>query len=369
MKIIIATAQENYRDYASNDSLIQAFRDLGHEVLSCGPYIGNYDGEFKGKRDIRFYDKHEHPETYSYSEVLEKSPWKPDLILQIDPHFYLIGPKPKDIVSAYYIVDVHRGASVFREMALKGNFNFVFLAHKYFAPLFETVGLKCYWLPRAYSDTYIHEYSEIEPLADISFCGETGINDKLLHFDKFDAEVGLKYHDEPILETDPSKKYRSWENRTMEYTERAEILICLSQDFKIRIYEKGYGPKYAKALCRGKIVVNHSLWFDSALRNFEVLACNRFLITDMLPFQDELLSDVLHYKSFNHYFMPFLDNFKLEYQEIKELVQYYLEHEDDRDEMIIRGNKFVKKYHTFKHRAQTIIDTIEGKCEGYARPY
>ena len=169
----------------------------------------------------------------------------------------------------------------------------------------------------------------------------------------------------------PENKYRSWSNHSLEYAERAEILHRLSKDFNVRVYKDcpaSRGPNYAKIINRGKISVNHSVWKDSALRNFEVLASNRFLITDMLPFQDELLGDGLHYRSYNQYFLPFLANFDLEYEEIKGLVEYYLENEELRNETARNGRDFVKKYHTFKNRAQTVIDTIEGKEKGYVKP-
>ncbi len=369
MRILIANTEFEDREYSSSLSLIQAFRGIGHEVITCGAKLGNFKGELLSQKDIKVYDRETHPETYTYDEVLQQCDKTPDLILQIDPHFYFIGNKPKDIKSAYYIVDVHRGAEVFRKMAVIGRFDYVFIAQKYFMPHFERGGLNCYWLPRAYNDNYIKEYDDIDIECDISFCGETGIGDVLNTFNKTDTKLGLDYHNGEYELTAPEFKYRSWSNHTMEYAERAEILTRLSRDFNLRVYNKSYGPKYAQALCRGKIVVNHSLWKDSALRNFEVLACNRFLIADYLPFQEELLLDKVHYRSYNQSFKPCLKNFDLEYEEIKGLIDGYLYNDNKREEIVDKGNDLVKKYHTFKHRAQTIIDTINGKCDGYTKPY
>lgn len=374
MKILICCAESTKnKRYTSNDSFIQAFKDLGHEVITCGPTFGNFDGELIGQiRDIRVHDKKEHPETWTYEEILDKCPIKPDLILQMDPHFYLKGDKPKNIICAYYVVDVHRGASVFRDMALAGNFDYVFLAHKYFMPLFAKKGLNCYWLPRAFDDTYMREYPEIDIECDISFIGENGLHEKINKFNVYDTKVGNWYHEGPYPPVAPWDKYRSWDSHTMEYAERAEILHRLSQDFNLRVYQDNIdsrGPNYAKMLCRGKLTVNHSLWYDSALRNFEVLACNRFLISDALPYQDELLTHTKHYFAYNQFFSPHIQNFDLEYECIKDIVKFMLEHEKERKEIARVGCEFVNKYHTFKNRAETLIDTIEGKAKGYVKPY
>lgn len=369
MRILIANTEFEDREYSSSLSLIKAFRDIGHEVITCGAKLGNFEGEMSSKKNVKVYDSRVHPEIYSYDQILQQCSKIPDLILQVDPHFYFVGKKPKSIKSAYYIVDVHRGAEIFRKMAVEGNFDYIFIAQKYFMSHFERIGLNCYWLPRAYNDDYIKEYEDIDIECDISFCGENGLHDMLNTFNKFDEKIQLSYHDSNYDLVSPEFRYRSWVNHTMEYAERAEILTRLSRDFNLRVYNKSYGPKYAQAICRGKIVVNHSLWKDSALRNFEVLACNRFLISDYLPFQEELLLDKIHYRSYNQYFRSFLQNFDLEYEEIKALVEYYLHNKDERKQIIQQGNEFVKKYHTFKHRAQTIIDTVNDKCNGYIKPY
>lgn len=375
MNILIACAENPFiKQYSSQESLIQAFRDLGHNVITCGPQNLNYFGDLKSTlRDIKVYDKLEHPEKYTYDEILSKLDKTPDLILQTDPNFFFVGNKPSNIPCAYYIVDVHRGASVFRKMALEGKFDFVFIAQKYFIPIFKRVKLNCYWLPRAYNSNYIKEYKDIEIECDISFIGENGFSKEMNIFNALDADLDINFHIGIYPGIDFNKKYRCWDNHTMEYAERAEILHRLSKDFNLRVYDnntiKSRGEGCAKIISRGKITVNHSLWKDSALRNFEVLACNRLLITDNLPFQDELLLDNVHCRTYNQYFLPFISNFDLEYEEIKELVKYYLDNEKEMQEIAVRGMEFVKKYHTFKNRAQTIIDTIFNGAEGYVKPY
>jgi hypothetical protein len=368
MRILIAGSREKDRSHTSTGSLMQAFRDLGHEVITCGHVVNDPDNKYENNRDIKF-NYRPHPEFYTYEEILSRVDGKIDLILQLDPGFYFSGDKPKDIPCVYYIVDVHRGAKIFKEMAKVGNFDYLFIAHKYFSPLFDEFK-NVYWLPRAFDDTYIKEYPEVKIECDISFCGENGIADKIDTFDHYDEQLGLRYHNGAYPDVWTNEKYRSWDNHSMEYAERAEILMRLSKDFNVRIYEKAYGERYAQTICRGKIGINRSLWYDSALRNFEIMACNRLLITDMLPFQDELIYDNQHYLAYNHYYLPFLDNFDLEYGLIRELVIKSLDGNLGIDAMYMarEAKQFVYNFHTFKNRAQTILDTVEGKCKGYAKP-
>lgn len=348
----------------SGNSLRNALMALGHKVITCGPDKGNYDGKLTSGCDIKVYDKREHPETYTYKEILEKSDSGIDFILQTDPNFYLVGEKPRNIISAYYLIDVHRGGNIFREMALKGSFNVVFLAHKYFIPLFEMVGLNVFWLPRAYDDSYIYEYKDIEPEIDLTFCGRTGLLPELEIFDKMDTDINRRYHEGPFPDLPPEKKFIGWDNRSMEYSARAEILMRLSRDFKIRIYEETIGPEYTKIICKGKITVNRSLWLDSALRNFEVMACNRFLITDDLPYQRELFQDKIHCRTYRNYYQPQFSNFDLDYECIRDLVQYYLTYEAQRNKISYCGMQHVQKYHSFKRRAEHLINVIDGIKRG-----
>lgn len=379
MKILICCAET--KKYIFETSFIQAFKDIGHDVVTCGAVIGDYAEPDKlilkdSSKDIKVWDKKEHPETYTYAEILAlykaHHNCNPDLILQYDPHFYLTGEKPKDIVSAYYIVDAHRGADVFRRMALQGSFDYIFIAQKYFMPLFRRVGLNCFWLPCGYDDNFIKEYPEIEQQCDIVFAGETGLSKELNNYTTYDSELEVHYHANEYLNIPHERRYRSWNNHSMEYAERAEILIRLSRDFDLRVYEDSQnsrGENYAKILCRGKIVVNHSLWFDSAYRNLEVLGCKRFLVADMLPYQEELLKAGYHYYSYRHYFLPFLSNFDLEYEEIKGRIDWVLRTKEHINFIIENGYNHVKKYHTFKERAKLVTDIVfNGRKEGYIEP-
>lgn len=344
----------------SGNSLMNAFKTLGHNTFTCGPKLGNFSGELLSECDIQVYDK-PHPERYSYDEIVNKineKKLKIDLIVQLDSHFYFYGNPPEEIITAYYLVDIHRGGLVFRNLAIEGNFNLLFLAHKYFERHFLRKNLNPIWLPRAFDDTYVKEYPEIKQECDISFCGETGISKSILNFPYFDEEIGKHYHEGPFKDAPKEWCYKGWGNRSMEYAERAELLIRLSKDYNVRIYEYSFGEQYAKTICRGKIGFNRSLYRDSALRNFEIMACNRLLITDDLPYQEELFQDKVHCRTYRNYYQPQFPNFDLDYEEVRSLVDYYLEHERERKELAIVGREHVFKNHTFRNRAEKILEHV-----------
>jgi hypothetical protein len=362
MKILICYAWT--KDRESGDSLVNAFKALGHEITTCGPAKKNFDGDLLGERDIKVYDKREHPERYTYDEILSKSGQSFDLILQCDSGFYFTGNKHKDVFSACYLVDIHRGGKIFRDMAIEGNFDVVFVGQKYFMHLLEKKELNCYWLPRAYDSLYIKEYEDVDAIADISFCGQSGIHKSINTFQFQDEQLKLKYHSGAYRDCLPFERFSGYENSSFEYAARAEILMRLSKDFNTRLYEEAYGENYAKAICRGKITVNRSLWFDSALRNFEVMACNRFLITDELPYQEELFNDFIHCRTYRNYYQPQFANFDLDYECIRNLVEYYLKHTDERNAINLRAKIHVEKNHTFINRAERIVRIVERLKKG-----
>ena len=132
MKILIATAASEQEQCAAQCA-IRAFKSLGHEVCVAGAVYGRNDVSIPSAEagDIDLPDK-PYPETYTYKEVLDKCPWTPDFILQIEPHFYFTGEKPKDMKSYYWVLDPHRGGIGHRDMALEGSFNAIFITQPFF---------------------------------------------------------------------------------------------------------------------------------------------------------------------------------------------------------------------------------------------
>ena len=349
------------------DNIVNGFKALGHNTTTCGPARGNFSEPLLSKHDIPVIDKINHPEIYNYDDILklfnDKYGYNPDLIVQLDSHFYFSGKKPKDIPCVYWIADIHRGPIVFRDMAIAGNFDKIFLTQKYYAPIFDRVGLDCDILPWAYDSTCIFEQN-IKSECDISFVGTTGIKQDVFKkyfslYGELDEEIGLRYYRMHDLAAIPlEERLMGWDNRSFEYSERAELLVRLSKDFNVRVYERCSGEKLAQALSRGMIGFHHSLRRDITLRLFEVPAVNRLLIADEIPFLEEYMVNKKHFVSFRQYYQPIFAGFNLDYEEVKYRVSYYLKHHNEREEIALQGMRHVQQNHTFKCRAEQLLKIV-----------
>lgn len=104
-----------------------------------------------------------------------------------------------------------------------------------------------------------------------------------------------------------------------------------------------YGDEMVKLINRAKIVLNiHSEEFpDTETRVFEVLGCRRFLLTEKLSVEN-----------------PFIDRKHLvECTDLGDMIrqiQYYLEHEAEREEIAEQGYLEAKEKHTYKKRAEDL---------------
>jgi hypothetical protein len=348
MKILIGTGASEPEQCAAKCA-IRGFKRLGHEVCVAGPVYGRNDISIPTAEavDIDLPDK-PYPETYTYKEILDKAPWTPDFILQIEPHFYFTGEKPKDIPSYYWILDPHRGGLGHRDMALEGNFNAVLITQPFFVNSYSMKKIKAYWVAQAYDDERVQHDPLIQPECDLAFIGETGIHEDLLKFDKHDLD-GFYYTDTLPDQIIPTE--------SKEYAERAQLLGYLMEDFNVRIYERNVGG-YSKILQKGEVGFNRSLFLDINLRVFEIMACKRLLITDIVPHLDRLLQPLEHYLPYGQFgFDPFNPNFKLDYEQVKEAFDFALNN-TKRDEIAQKGYECAIKDHTYKRRAEQIVEII-----------
>lgn len=82
-------------------------------------------------------------------------------------------------------------------------------------------------------------------------------------------------------------------------------------------------------------------------RIFEILGAGGFQLTD-------------YKKTLENFFEigREIECYKTE-KDLLDKIEYYLQNEDERKKIAQRGNNIVKKKHTYKHRAKTILDDIE----------
>ncbi len=100
-----------------------------------------------------------------------------------------------------------------------------------------------------------------------------------------------------------------------------------------------------------KICVNkhhgQSVYNGLNLRSFEVLACGGFQLVDRLPGMHELLApgkEVVCYESYDH---------------ARELADCYLARPEARAEIGRRGRERVLREHTYRHRMETMLDSVK----------
>lgn len=341
-KIIVCTGMGE-PEFSSNKGLIAAFRNLGHEAVTCGP---GYWGRPAG--DVAVDDK-QFPEKYTYEEVLEKAPWTPDFMLQIEPHFFLTGEKPPEIKSAYYFTDPHAAGYMWHKMILEGQFNLVLCGQKYFLPLFRDTPCRAEWLPPGFDERRFSGAVPKSPIADIVFVGQTGL-----------ANLDFFLEDENGCYTDyvPECQF-SGAPPSYDYAERAALLYRLARDFTIRIYNNVWEtPNLENALQTGLIGFNRSLLHDISIRCYEVMAAGRYLVTDKIPYLSDNLGMGALYTSYNSYYRPFYQNFDLEYLQVYRLIRNILNNWEGYSKVAYQAQQWAWNNHTWRHRAQRILELL-----------
>lgn len=351
MKIIIATGMGE-PEFSSNKGLIHAFKALGHDVVTAGPaYWG------RGPGDIAFPDK-SFPETYGYEEVLNKVSGKTDLVLQLEPHFFFTGPKSPEIVSAYYFTDPHRGGEMWHKMAIQGKFDHVFVGQKYFLPLFLDLPTQVHYLPVGFDERRFPQgdlYWQKEPECDIVFVGQTGLAGMKY---PYQDDVGRYAITTPNI--NGPEKFAFGFHPGYDYAERGELLFRLCRDiFSCRIYDAVWDtPNYFRALRKGAIGFHCSLLHDLSIRCLEIMAAGRLLITDKVEDLGEIFPADFSLSTYRLYHKPFFQNFDLSYKELRRTIAYWLLHDKEREEVASLARKQVWEKHTWRHRAQTLLNAI-----------
>ena len=225
----------------------------------------------------------------------------PDFVLNVQPVEEVI--KIKGVPSLYYEIDNH---------ILKGNdvhfydrVDMVLLAQYQFKEYYE--GYKIADLPLAADPKFNKRYKDESQLYDIGLLG----NDT--------------------------------------YPERSALLEMLKQNFNVLTGEAKPGEPYSRKLNQCKMIFNRSMMNDVNMRFFEAISCGRLLLTDYLPEQEKYAEDEKHY---------------IIYKDGRDLiakVKFYLNNEKEREAIAKAGMKHIHKYHTYKHRLDTIIRLVKEK--------
>lgn len=164
------------------------------------------------------------------------------------------------------------------------------------------INQKSFYFPNAYCDELIYN-KNLEKIYDIGFCGN--INN------------------------------------------RGEWINEISKKFNFKLDEFVIGNDMVDAINSYKIHFNRNISDDLNYRTFETLGCGTFLLTNYTPGLEELFDigkDLIVY-----------DNL----EDLENKIKYYLNNEDERNDISKSGFLKVKKEHTYFERSKKLIDIIK----------
>ena len=152
--------------------------------------------------------------------------------------------------------------------------------------------------------------------------------------------------------------------RCIAALERQEILDMLSRKYKCHLYTRGKTPSLPYITNRGmagntkestfifrcsKINLNitsRSIRTGSPLRVFEIMGSGGFLLTN---YQEDMLE----------YFEPGIDFVYYDsYEDLMKKADYYLNHEEERQQIAKNGYEKIKNSHTYRHRLDAMMEIM-----------
>ncbi len=278
-------------------ALKAGFEELGHEVVTCCTTDETSDIWIS-----------EFP--VDISCVLERLPsgWDPDCILLTDestePMF--LGLERLDVLLVWYVFDSH--LHLHWHKAYAAIFDFVFVAQQSFVSHYEFDANRqvVQWLP-LFCNPNRDRYGQLPKIDDVSFVGT------------LDAQ---------------RKPGRTQFINALQ--ERTPLFVTSGE--------------YVSVFNRSKIVLNECAANEVNFRTFEALACGSFLLTEQVENGfNELFENEKHLVTYD----------KGNLDQVVELIQYYLDHESERERIAFTGREAVLQLHTMTHRAKTIVEHIQ----------
>lgn len=229
-----------------------------------------------------------------------------DLFLNIDDGFQYQLPehlKP----AACWVIDTHMNSPWCLEKA--SHFDYVFAAQQDGARDLHNAGIStAQWLPLA-CDPEIHRPFPSEKQWDFSFVGNL---------------IGQ---------------------------DRCELLETLAAKYPTHFIGQKYFEEMAQIYSASRLIFNRSVKNDINMRVFEALGCGGLLITNNLADNGQLeLFD--EDKRLVTYTCP---------EELLDKVDYYLKHESEREKIARHGHELALSQHTYQHRMQSLLTSIEGR--------
>jgi hypothetical protein len=231
---------------------------------------------------------------------------RPDLYLWVESvtgHFP-INLDAVNVPKACYLIDSHLNLHWHVEWAKR--FDHVFIAQQEYLEAFRAAGNRSvHWLPLG-CDPEIHRQATRNKEHDVGFVGSLN-------------------------------------------TERRVALLNKIETIHQVKYERSFWVDMADFFARCRIVFNNAIRNDLNMRVFEVLSTGSFLLTDHArnSGQDMLFHDREELGLYTD-------------ETIQDVVNYYLQHEEERELIAARGRTVVHAAHTYVHRLDDLLAVAIG---------
>lgn len=237
---------------------------------------------------------------------------RPDLYLWVES---VNGHKPLNLqhvtcLKVCYLIDTHYHLDHAIEVAQQ--FDFVFIAQLTDLKELRAEHPQVFWLPLA-CDPEIHGKQSTPKKYDLSFVG--GMNER-----------------------------------------RAALLDHLAGYCNVH-HERAFWTDMARVFSESKIVLNDASYDDLNMRFFEALAAGSLLLSNPTngSGQDILFHNQSEYVCHHDYDLP-------------ELVRYYLDNENLREQIADQGRQRVIAAHTYQHRMLDLLDVVSGRRQDTLSP-
>lgn len=282
--------------------VLRGFRRLKNvEVFTVGAFTGDYIPWANGmKLPQKYVEVPDVPlpqnfinQPIPYSTVAQSIPFEPHLWLQVDAGFHF-SDKPKAIVTAHLQTDPHCLKDWYKLPSSYSDFTFC-MQQFYMKP-------GEFYLPYAYDEKMFYPMPEVEKIYDACLIG--------LHYPQRDALV---------------QRLRS---------RGLNVYYSIGEVYN----------EYRLIYNQSKIALNWSSMMDLNARTFEALGLGLPLVTNRVPDLANFFVEGEHYLGFD------------DLDEAEAQVMKLLNDNDLREDIAYAGHRKVKA-HTWKHRAQQILET------------
>lgn len=261
--------------------------------------------------------------------LLEKLEFTPDFIYLDDfdrirrTHGLPTGLDQVNIPKGILFHDVHRSRQRFPEYVENNKIDLLFASYRYgFLKLYPQYKERFRWLPCHVYKPVFHNKYDVNKEIDYLMMGNTRadlypLRDRMLR--KMNDVEGFLYH------AHPGYVYLSAIQELMTYT----------------------GERYAREIARAKIFLTCGSSYDYPLaKYFEVPACGTLLLASGFPeLRDLGFKNKKTFVEINH-------------RNFKEKAEYYLKHEEERENIIKRAYKLIQSRHTTDIRVRQFVDMI-----------